>query len=472
MIKRKQEFSLESKGLRYRLKIAFYLMSVLPLLASIYLISSYIFPHCGMRIDVIAVTLASIFIALAGFYVVKGVVARILVIATEAKIIAAGDISHKVEVKRQDEVGELEGSLNQLTQRIRINIEELKNYKERTNEIDLEIQKRIFVLSTLLQISSLILQGAKLEEVLRITTIKSRLLAKSTLAYLFFRKEFDDKFLAKFVDGSGAAQLLDTQIETSDPLFLGVIGSGETLILDSKSRIAGELKKRFSIKFGLKNTLAIPLFLRGKVCGILGIGNTEEEFSYRNDDVELLDIFVKQLAIALENDLLSHRVEKLEIKDSLTGLYNEAFIRNRLEEEISRAIIYQRPCAFVLLNIDDFNKIEANFGPVYAEATLKKIAYLIRDSVTEIDRVARTVNNEFAIVLPEKNKRQAKVIAEEIRKKIELAFSQEELADKKLTASGGLSENPLDGVTAQELISRARDALLQAKTMGKNHILG
>ncbi len=92
--------------------------------------------------------------------------------------------------------------------------------------------------------------------------------------------------------------------------------------------------------------------------------------------------------------------------------------------------------------------------------------------LTEIDRVARTANNEFAIVLPEKNKRQAKFISEEVRKKVEASFREERDENKKLTVSGGVSENPLDGVTAEELVIKAREALGQAKSLGKNRILG
>ncbi|MBM3255443.1 MAG: diguanylate cyclase, partial [Candidatus Omnitrophica bacterium] len=421
---------------------------------------------------VVAIILTSIFIALAGFYVIKGIISRILSISSEAKVIAAGDLGRKLEVKCKDEIGDLEGSLNQLTQRIRSNIDELKIYKDRTNEIDLEIQKRLFVFSTLLQISSLILQGAKLEEVLKVTIVKSKLLAKSTIAYLFFREETGNTFLSKVAEGINSEQFLGVQIQPQDPVFCRVISEGQVLIIDSKDILQEGLRTEFYREFGIKNTLAMPVFSRGSVFGILGIGNSEDQFLYKKDDIELLDIFVKQLAIALENDLLSHRLEKLEIKDRLTGLYNESFIRNRLGEEIRRAITYQRPCAFVLLNIDDFSKVEANFGSAYAQETLKKIAYLIRDSVTEIDRVARTANNEFAIVLPERNKRQAKVTSDEIRKKVELSFGKEDDANKKLTVSGGVSENPLDGVTAEELVDRARDGLRQAKSLGKNRILG
>jgi diguanylate cyclase (GGDEF)-like protein len=217
--------------------------------------------------------------------------------------------------------------------------------------------------------------------------------------------------------------------------------------------------------------LALPVFSRGRVAAILGIANNKDLFLYKKEDVELLDIFSKQIAIAIENDILINKVEKLEIKDALTGLYNESFISLRLTEEIRRAIIYQRPCAFAVIDCDNFKKYRDNYGALASETILKKIASLIVASVTEIDRVGRTGEDEFSVVLPEKNKRQSQDIVDEIRKKIEFAFSEEEDSGKKLTVSAGIGENPLDGVTADELIVAAKETLRLAKERGKNRVV-
>jgi diguanylate cyclase (GGDEF)-like protein len=208
----------------------------------------------------------------------------------------------------------------------------------------------------------------------------------------------------------------------------------------------------------------------GRVTAILGVGNTSEPFVYRKEDVELLDVLAKQIAIAVENDLLTHRVEKLEIKDTLTGLFNAGFIRNRLQEEIQRAITYQRPCAYIVFDLDNFKEYYRQFGSLQSESILKKIAFLIRSSISDIDRAGRTGDDEFAIVLPEKNKRQAREIAENIRNKIEFSSSEEHDVNKKITVSAGVSENPLDGVEAEELIKKAKELLLQAKAQGKNRV--
>lgn len=469
-MKKEKNSSSIPQGLRYKLRISFYLTSVLPLLVTIYLVSNFILPQTGIKLDIAAIVTVSIFIAAIGFFVIKEVFDRVLNVSSEAKLIAAGDIHRRVEIPRGDEVGDLGEALNQLTQQIRSNMDELKNYSEKTNEINLEIQKRILVLSSLLQISSLISQGAQIEDILKVTVEKSRFIATSDVAYLLFKEDKNDNFYMKIADGVDVQHLTKLKVESSAGVFERMAKTARHLILDKQNIPPVNVGTFFQEQFKLKNTLAMPIFLRGKILGIMGIGNTREQFLFKKDDIELLDIFAKQVAIAVENDILIHKIEKLEIKDLLTGLYNEAFINNRLQEEIKRAIAYQRPCAYILVNIDNFKEFHSKFGALRAESVLKKVASLIRDAVTEIDRVGRVGDNEFAIVLPEKNKRQAQGIAEEIRKKIDFSFAEESEQGKRLTCSGGVSENPLDGIDAAELVAKARQALDLAKKQGKNRI--
>jgi diguanylate cyclase (GGDEF)-like protein len=85
--------------------------------------------------------------------------------------------------------------------------------------------------------------------------------------------------------------------------------------------------------------------------------------------------------------------------------------------------------------------------------------------------VGRTGDNEFSVVLPEKNKRQAQQLAEEIRKKVAFSFSEEQDSKKRLSISAGVSENPLDGIEAEELIAKAKEALAAAKSQGMNRVV-
>ena len=459
-----------SRGLKYKLRIALYLMTVLPLLVTGYIISTYLLPVMGFKLEIIISLSISAMIAVLGFFIVKEVFDRVLSVSTEAKLIAAGDISRRLSLERDDEVGDLGDALNQLTHRIRSNMDELKSYSEKTTEINLEIQKRILVLSSLLQISSLISQTTGLDEILKVTVEKSRFIASSDLSYLLFKQDNSERFSTKIADGPHAQRLFKVEVEFDKHALNRVLNSSRYILLDKDNKLPDSLKEIIQQQLQLKNTLALPIYIKGRLAGILGIGNSREEFVFKRDDVDLLDVFAKQIAIAVENDLLMHRIEKLEIKDPLTGLYNESFINNRLQEEIKRAITYQRPCAFVLFNVDNFLKFQQTYGSLQAEGILKKVGTLIRDSVTEIDRVGRIGDNDFAIILPEKNKRHAQTIAEEIRKKIQFAFNEEEDVNKRITCSAGVSENPLDGIDSEELLRKARDKVKEAKGQGKNRI--
>ncbi|MEW6074922.1 MAG: diguanylate cyclase [Candidatus Omnitrophota bacterium] len=470
-MKKNVVLSLSSQNIHYKLKIAFTLMSILPLLVFIYIVSNYVLPNIGLKLDIWISIGISVLISGIGFFVVKEVMDRIISLATIAKLIAAGDINRTVELERIDEVGDLGDSLNQMTQRIRDYMDELKGYSLKTTEINFEIQKRILVLSSLLQISSLIAQGVKIEEIVKLATEKSRLLADSDVSFLLMREEEGQNFSMKIADGIGASSLLSLTIDPNKEVFSKAIKYNKPLIIDKENVVPDSSKIEFYDKFKIHNTVSLPIYCRGMVSAILGVGNSRDSYRYEKDDIDLLDIFAKQIAIAIENDLLLHQVEKLEIKDPLTGLYNKAYIVNRLEEEIKRAVVCQRPCAFIMLNIDNFGTYKNSFGSLQSESTLRNIASLIRASVSEIDRVARFDDNEFAIVLPEKNKRQAKDLAEDIRKKIESSFSKEQEPRRKLTVSGGVSENPLDGITSAELIEKAKELLDAAKRQGKNMIV-
>lgn len=471
MNKKIDHLSLNSRSIRQKMIIAFQLMSILPFLVCAYLVSNYILPKFGFKIDILASLLISIFVAIVGLLVIKEVFDRLTLMTKEARVMASGDISHKLEIQNNDEVGELGNVLNQLTNRIRGNMDELKTYSEKTAEINLEIQKKIVVLSNLLQVSSLISQEEKFENILKIAVEKSRLLANSDTAFLLFKEDGKESFLVKVADGEGSHYLVTVKVDSSEDLYTQVFNLNKLLILDKQNLVNSQLGADFFAKFQIKNCLAMPIFLRDKVKAVLGVANSRENFLYTKDDIELLDIFSKQIAIAIENDILAHRVEKLETKDILTGLYNKNFIANRLQEEIKRAIVYQRPCSFVVFDIDNFKSYREKLGLISAEMALKKIAVLISECITEVDRVGRTGDDEFSLILPERNKRQGKEVAEQICKKIQAAFPVDADSDKGITMSAGVAENPLDGVNAQQLTQKAEELLKKAKIAGKNRVV-
>ncbi len=240
--------------------------------------------------------------------------------------------------------------------------------------------------------------------------------------------------------------------------------------IDSTTSMNAQLEGVKKI-FKAKNCLLVPVLSRGNSAGFLFAGNDSENFEFKIDDIELIKVLCKQLGIAIENAVLLKKAKELIVKDELTDLYNEKYIRGRLDEEIERSVLYQRPCSLLLFNIDNFKKFRDSHGEMATEDTLKKVATIIKESSTGVAKAARLGGDEFAIVLSEMNKKQSTKLADDIRKKIEALGAK--LAGKEegpLTISGSVSENPIDGTSAEELFDKARRAMKTAKLEGKNRI--
>lgn len=462
-----KNLSLADRGLRYKLVIAFSLMSIIPILICLYLITNYVL---FLNLNIVAVIVVGIIVALLGFCLLKELVDSMVKVSEDARNMARGDLEYEVELERGDEIGDLTNSLRQLTFRIKENMNELKSYGEKTKDINVKIHKRMLVLSGLLQIGELISSGTEFDQILQLIAERLAQLERTGCAFLMLCSEDGEELLMKAISNIETPLIKNMRVKINQGLFGEIISQNKTLIADSQSE-ASALLRNFCDKLGAKNLAVFPVTLKGEPLGILAAGNQADNFVYDKDELELIDVFIKQTAIVTENELLLRQAGKLAVKDKLTGLYSEQYIRGHLEEEIKRAIICQRPCSFIIFNIDNFKQFHTLYGEIETENALRKMALILTGSADEIDKVARFGDDEFAMLLPEKNKKLAASTAEEIRKKLEFAFSGEEVSERRLTVSGGLSENPIDGVTAEELINKALESVKKAKAKGKNRII-
>ena len=128
------------------------------------------------------------------------------------------------------------------------------------------------------------------------------------------------------------------------------------------------------------------------------------------------------------------------------------------------------PLELKLNFLDGFKNFHERSGESKAKSLLKSVGGILQREVTEVDKVARLTEDRFAIVLPERNKRQSLGIAEEIRKKIESELGKIMAKGQKLTVSIGVSENPIDGSNADEIMEKAERLLKKAKSLGKNRV--
>lgn len=466
-----RKISLAPKGLRYKLVIAFSLMSIIPLLACAYVIFTHTFPTAWDFLYITVIVLISAIIAVLGLVLARGLVDPVIDMAIEARMIASGEFGREISVASQDEIGVLGESINSMTQKIRLNLDELKSFGQRTKELNIEIHKKVLALSSLLQIGDLIATGStELDAVAELSVQKIAMIFDSGFCVFYMiPKDEATEFLPKASSNIQEEALLDIVIKKNTGYLGKIIENKAIVIMDASVKTTKEAEE-FKASHNIKNMAAIPIYSGKKEFGLLVVGTRQDDYRYKTDDMDLVKIFAKQITIAIENDIWLKKSEELSIKDDLTDLYSKNYILSRLDEEIRRAIFYQRPCSFLVFNIDNFKALRDSKGELVTEEIIKRVAKTIKDNTTPVGKAARIGGDEFAMLLPEKNKREAAYIAEELRKKIESAnFSRD--GKISITVSGGVSENPIDGSTQEELFKKAMESLKSAKSMGKNRIV-
>ena len=190
---------------------------------------------------------------------------------------------------------------------------------------------------------------------------------------------------------------------------------------------------------------------------------------------------VNKYAVALGET--NKKLSQMAIKDGLTQLYNQIYIKERLENEIKRAEQFNQSISIMMLDIDDFKKYNDFYGHLAGDNCLKNISGLIKGNCRDIDIPARYGGEEFLVILPGAKSTEASQVAEKIRQSIAnypfptigSTKGSATPADKtaSLTISAGVASYYKESEikTANELIKAADNALLhQAKKKGKNQV--
>lgn len=156
--------------------------------------------------------------------------------------------------------------------------------------------------------------------------------------------------------------------------------------------------------------------------------------------------------------------------DTLTGVLNRRGLDDVMLQEISRAQRAQQKMCVALLDLDNFKKLNDNYGHDAGDAALKYLAKMCKNFLRPQDSVARYGGEEFVIVLPGADAHEGKNIAQRLQRALTKEFFLHNNEKLLITFSAGVAElNASD--TPEELIKRADTAMYAAKKSGKNRVL-
>ncbi|PIW63424.1 MAG: hypothetical protein COW13_01820 [Candidatus Omnitrophica bacterium CG12_big_fil_rev_8_21_14_0_65_50_5] len=222
--------------------------------------------------------------------------------------------------------------------------------------------------------------------------------------------------------------------------------------------------------FPTKELAIMPLKAKDKVNGIIIADNWYTQKPITEDDLRIFAMLANQAGLAIENSRLYEIVKHKSDTDALTDLWNHGFFQSQLNEEIENHRRNSRPLSLVMLDIDNFKKLNDVYGHQTGDMILKGIANVLKESSRQQDYICRYGGEEFSLILTDTNKEQGHAIAERVRKHIEgLAFpTPKSETPLKVTVSLGLAAFPDNASAKDDLIAKADKAMYIAKFSGKN----
>jgi diguanylate cyclase (GGDEF)-like protein len=217
----------------------------------------------------------------------------------------------------------------------------------------------------------------------------------------------------------------------------------------------------------VNSLLCLPLIVKDEAIGVINISNKKNKGLFNQDDLDFMGALANQAAIAISNAQLY----KLAITDSLTKLFIRRHFEYLLDNEIRRSQRYKHNMTLLMMDIDNFKSINDTYGHQIGDEILKQIADVIVTTLRKIDMPSRYGGEEFAVILPETNKDNAKNIAERLRKKISnIILQTKDRLEVQPSISIGIASYPMDTEDRNEVIEFADKALYYAKNNGKNRV--
>lgn len=159
-------------------------------------------------------------------------------------------------------------------------------------------------------------------------------------------------------------------------------------------------------------------------------------------------------------------------KDFLTSAFNRKYFLDRAESDFYYAIRHNTPLSLVMVDIDDFKKVNDTHTHLAGDMVLKNLSQITQNFIRKEDLFARLGGEEFAILLRDTPSSTALKFADNLRKKIETSLFVFENQEFKLTISLGITTlKDKNHDSLQSLIYSADTALYQAKRSGKNKVV-
>src|SRR4051794_6200868 len=165
------------------------------------------------------------------------------------------------------------------------------------------------------------------------------------------------------------------------------------------------------------------------------------------------------------------RIAQEALTDPLTGLWNRRHMAGTLNREVSRALRFGHEISLIIIDVDDFKRINDRLGHLQGDIVLEVVADLVKDATRTIDVAVRYGGDELALILVETGSEGATILGERLRERVrDTEVPLRDGGTMGVTISVGVATIPDSAEDLESLVDGADRALLRAKRSGKNQI--
>ncbi len=222
--------------------------------------------------------------------------------------------------------------------------------------------------------------------------------------------------------------------------------------------------------FTTRSVACIPLAHNGTVTGVIEIVNIEDMNFFGAQNYPILSILADYAAIAIENSRYASKIEKMNITDEYTGLYNTRYLHQILDNFFINNNDSDNIAA-IFIDIDNFKEVVDRFGHLDGSDVLRQIGKTISDVISGNDALIKYGGDEYVIILPGKNTAGAVNTAKQIANAVnESDYNVSGTEKVQVTASFGIASAPENATNKTDLLIAADSALFSIKKTTKNSI--
>jgi diguanylate cyclase (GGDEF)-like protein len=216
--------------------------------------------------------------------------------------------------------------------------------------------------------------------------------------------------------------------------------------------------------------MGAPIKVKKEVIGFISLDSDQPNAFYSLEESERLKAFADLAAIAIENARLYAKMEESAVIDDLTRVNNRRNLLLLAEKEFQRSVRYEKPFSIMMVDVDNFKRINDEFGHLAGDAVLVDVGKALNAFIRNVDIAGRYGGDEFCIILPETGLEEAVITANRLLEEFNKINTPDIDGGDTLQASIGVACKDTNVYSLEVLLARADEALYLAKKRGRDQV--